>query len=176
MSFNKKSGMKKRHRIDGQIRVTTVDLIDQDGTYHKNVATSSAMQMAADAGLSLVEIRPQSIPPMCKIMDYGKFCYEETKKASATRKKQREVTTKEFRISPNIGQNDLNIKIKHARQAIEEGHKVRITMVYVRREIMHAEIGMEVMKKFIHSIEDISKVFEEPKLMGKRCICVVQPK
>lgn len=172
----KNNQVKKRPRIDNQIRVPVIDVIDQNGTYHQNISTSVGMQMAQTAGMNLVEINPMRTPPMCKIMDYGKFCYEESKKASAARKKQKEILIKEFRISPNIGQRDLDIKIKHAKEALEEGNKVRIVLIYERREIVHKDLGLEAIKKFTDALADLGKIGAEPELMGRKCICIVQPK
>ncbi len=168
--------IKKRPRIDHQIKIPVIDLIDQDGTYHQNINTSVALSMAQSAGMNLVEIRPMSAPPMCKIMDYGKFCYDESKKASAARKKQKEVLVKEFRISPNIGQRDLDIKIKRAREELTDGNQVRIVLVYERREIVHKDVGLATIKKFTTALEDLGKITSEPELLGKKCTCVIHPK
>ena len=172
----KNNQVKKRPRIDNQIRVPVIDVIDQNGTYHKNISTSAGMQMAQMSGLNLVEINPMHTPPMCKIMDYGKFCYEESKKSSAARKKQKEILIKEFRISPNIGQRDLEIKIKHAKETLQDGNKVRIVLIYERREILHKDLGLEAIKKFTDALSDLGKIGAEPELMGRKCICIVQPK
>ena len=168
-----KSKYKKGPRTNNQIRVSTIDLIDQDGEYHKSIATSIALQKAKDIELTLVEINPQSNPPLCKIMDYGKYKYEESKKASLQRKKKKENVIKEFQVKPNIGENDLEVKIKKARDALEDGNSIKIVLSFSGREMIHQNIGMKIMDTFIEKVSDLSKIFSKPKLEGRRSIAIL---
>ncbi len=167
--------IKRNPRKDNQIRIPIIDLIDSNGVYHKSISTISAMQMAESVGLNLVEIRADSNPPLCKIMDYGKNQYEEKKKASAARKNHKEIKIKEFKLTPNIGQHDIDIKIKHARTEIMEGNQVKVILKYKKREIIHKDVGIETVKRFLEGLSDIGQ-YATPTVIGNQCVCVVQQK
>lgn len=171
----KDKNIKRNPRKDNQIRIPVIDLIDNNGVYHKSISTSAAMQMAESVGLNLVEIRADSSPPLCKIMDYGKNQYDEKKKASAARKNHKEIKIKEFKLTPNIGQHDIAIKIKHAREEIEAGNQIKVVLKYKKREIIHKDVGVETVKRFLEGMDDIGQ-YAAPTVIGNQCVCVVQKK
>lgn len=170
-----KKTKQKGPRINQQIRSPVVELIDEEGKHHDSVPTAVAISRAIEVGLSLVEIKPDYNKPLAKIMDYGKFKYEESKKAAVQRKKQREGTIKEFQIRPNIGQHDLNIKVKHAREAALDGHKIKIVLTFSRREMLHKDIGMGTLDRFTQAMEDITKVFAPSKSEGQKVVILLTP-
>jgi translation initiation factor IF-3 len=133
------------------------------------------MFMASDAGLDLVEVSPNVEPPVCRIMDYGKWLYQQKRKAKQNQKSHHSTTQKELRVGPEIGENDKNVKIKHARKFLEKGSKVQLTMRFRGREMMHVDQGREVMVSVIESLADIAKPDTDPKLIGRRMIVVLTP-
>lgn len=171
----KKKIKQKGPRINQQIRAPMVELIDEQGKHHDSIPTPVALSRAQEVGLSLVEIKPDYNKPLCKIMDYGKFKYEESKKAAVQRKKSREGTIKEFQVRPNIGQHDLNIKIKHAREAALDGHKIKIVLTFSRREMLHKDVGMVTLEKFMEALQDVTKIFAPSKSEGQRVVVLLSP-
>ena len=140
------------------------------------VTRFEGMQMAQKAGLDLVEVSPNAEPPVCKILDYGKYKYEQQKKRAEAKKKQKIVEVKEIQIRPGIDENDFQVKYRAIRRFIEDGDKVKITMRFRGREISHHEIGMEVLKRLRELFEESSKVEQSPRLEGKQMIMVLAPK
>jgi translation initiation factor IF-3 len=131
--------------------------------------------MADDVGLDLVEISPNADPPVCKIMDYGKFKYEQQKKANEARKKQKVIDVKEIKIRPSIEEHDYQVKLRAARRFIEEGDKVKVTLRYRGREMAHQELGMEVLNRMKTELLDIGKMEMEPRKEGRQVMMVVVP-
>lgn len=125
------------------------------------------MKEAEDEYLDLVEIAPNAKPPVCKIMDYGKFLYEQSKKEKDSKKKQHKITVKEIRFRPKTEKHDLDFKIKHIRKFIEQGNKVKVTVMFKGRELDHVEFGFEVVKKVEEELQDIAKPESEPKKEGR---------
>ncbi len=159
-----------RGRINEHIRIPEVRLIDAEGQQVGVVKTDEARRMALEVDLDLVEVAANANPPVCKIMDHGKFLFEEQKKERLARKKQREsaVETKEIRLRPGTGDGDLKIKADHAREFLEDGCKVGIQLQFRGREMAHRELGIEAIKRFAAMLEDIAKLEQEPSMQGRR--------
>ncbi len=134
------------------------------------------MKMAQERGLDLVEISPNANPPVCKIMNYGKFKYEVQKKAQAARKNQKVVETKEIKVRPTIADGDYQVKLKNAQKFLSNGDKVRFTLMFKGREITHNEVGFAVITRFKNDLSAVAKVEVEPKLEGKQIFMLVSPK
>ncbi|MCE3230916.1 MAG: translation initiation factor [Alphaproteobacteria bacterium] len=134
------------------------------------------MQMAQKAGLDLVEISPNAEPPVCKILDYGKYKYEQQKKRAEARKKQKTIEIKEIQMRPGIDENDFQVKRRAIQRFIEEGDKVKVSMRFRGREMSHQEIGMEVLTRLRDLFDDLAKIEQAPRLEGKQMIMVLAPK
>lgn len=135
-----------------------------------------ALIAAEDAGLDLVEIAPQAEPPVCKVLDYGKFKFEAQKKAAEARKKQKVIEVKEIKLRPNIDDNDYEVKMRSARRFIEEGDKVKVTMRFRGREMAHQDLGMNVLIRVRDELDEIAKVEQMPKLEGRQMVMVLAPR
>ncbi|MSR47507.1 MAG: translation initiation factor IF-3 [Planctomycetes bacterium] len=150
------------------IRIRQVRLIDDTGAMVGVVDTEMARQMAYDKGLDLVEVSPEARPPVCKVMDYGKFLYTLKKKEHDSKRKQRKVETKEIRLRPKIADHDVGYKAKQARDFLADGDKVQVTMLFRGREMSHMDVARTVMDSFITQLADISKVERAGRLEGRR--------
>ncbi len=162
-------------RVNDQIRIDRVRLVDQNGEMIGVVTTRDALRKAEDAGLDLVEISPNADPPVCKILDYGKYKYEQQKKASEARKKQKVVEVKEIQIRPMIGDNDYGVKLKAAKRFLEDGDKVKVVLRFRGREMAHTEIGMGLLKRMIEDLGATAKVDFEPKMEGRQVMMILAP-
>ena len=164
-------------KINDQIRAQTIRLIDQDENMIGVVEKSEGVRMAQEEGLDLVEVSPNSEPPVCRILDFGKYRYEQSKKERANRAKTKTVETKEIRLgrSMKIDPHDVGIRINQARKFLLEGHKVLIVQNFRGRELMHRDRGDERMKDIISKLEDISKVETPPRFAGRRQTMVLSP-
>ena len=140
------------------------------------VSLRDALLAAEDAGLDLVEIAPQAEPPVCKILDYGKYKYEAQKKAAEARKKQKIIEVKEIKLRPNIDDNDYDVKMRSARRFLEEGDKVKVTMRFRGREMAHQDLGMNVLVRVRNELDELAKVEQMPKLEGRQMMMVLAPK
>jgi len=140
------------------------------------VGIRDALMAAEEAGLDLVEVSPNAEPPVCKILDYGKFKYEAQKKAAEARKKQKIIEVKEIKLRPNIDDNDYDVKMRAARRFLEEGDKVKVTMRFRGREMAHQDLGMNVLVRVRDQLDELAKVEQMPKLEGKQMIMVLAPK
>ncbi len=140
------------------------------------VSPIQGMRMAQEKGLDLVEISPNANPPVCKIMNYGKFKYEVQKKSQEARKKQKTVETKEIKVRPTIASGDYQVKLRNAQKFLSNGDKVRVTLVFRGREVTHNEVGFAVIAKFKQDLEDYARVEVEPKLEGKQIFMLMSPK
>jgi translation initiation factor IF-3 len=154
----------------------TVRLIDQNGEMIGVVPSNKALDMAFEAGLDLVEISPNADPPVCKILDYGKFKYAEQKKRNEARKKQKVTEVKEIKLRPNIDKNDYAVKMRSIVRFLEEGDKVKVTMRFRGREMVHQEIGMNVLTRVRNDLEQLAKVEQFPQLEGRQMTMVMTPK
>ncbi|PZP55075.1 MAG: translation initiation factor IF-3 [Micavibrio aeruginosavorus] len=162
-------------RVDRDIRVDKVRLINENGDMMGVVSTRDALRSAEEAGLNLVEISPNADPPVCKILDYGKYKYELQKKASEARKKQQKVEVKEIQIRPMIGDHDYEVKLKNAKRFLEDGNKVKVVLKYRGREMAHTKIGFDLLTKMIEDIGDIGKIDAAPKMEGRQVMMVLSP-
>ncbi|TWB20577.1 translation initiation factor 3 (bIF-3) [Nitrospirillum bahiense] len=140
------------------------------------VSLRDALIAAEEAGLDLVEVSPNAEPPVCKILDYGKFKYEAQKKAAEARKKQKIIEVKEIKLRPNIDDNDYDVKMRAARRFLEEGDKVKVTMRFRGREMAHQDLGMNVLVRVKEFLDDLAKVEQMPKLEGKQMIMILAPR
>ena len=163
-------------RTNDEIRNAQIQLIDQTGLNHGTIETVVAIKMALDAGMDLVEISPNNNPPVCKIMDYGKFKYSAQKKAAEARKKQKVVEIKEIKLRPMIDDHDYDVKMRAMQRFFEEGDKVKITLRFRGREMAHQELGMRLLDKVREETAAIAKVEAEPKLEGRQMMMVLAPK
>jgi translation initiation factor IF-3 len=163
-------------KINDQIRAREVRLIDETGTNVGVVARFDAQEKANAAGLDLVEISPDAEPPVCKILDYGKFKYQEQKKAAEARKSQKIVEIKEIKMRPSIDDHDYDVKIKAMRRFFEEGDKVKVTLRFRGREMAHMQLGMQVLQRVKLELGDTVKVESEPRLEGRQMVMVLAPK
>lgn len=154
------------YRVNRQIRIPEVRLIDQNGEQVGIVTTMDAMRRAEEAGLDLVEVSPTARPPVCRILDYGKFKYAQRKKERGTHAKASQL--KELRVRPAIDEHDLSYRLEQGRKFLEEGHKVQVVCIFRGRQMAHPEHGYEVMRKVANTLGDISKIESHPKLMGRR--------
>ena len=162
-------------RVNENIRAEKVRLVDADGEMAGVVSVPEALKMAEEAGLDLVEVSPNADPPVCKILDYGKYKYEQQKKAAEARKKQKTVDVKEVKIRPGIEKHDYEVKMRNARRFLEGGDKVKVTMRFRGREMAHQDIGLGVLRKMKEELADVSKPELEPKLEGRQMIMVLGP-
>jgi translation initiation factor IF-3 len=167
---------KEGPRTNGEIHVREVQLIDQDGNNQGVVATSDALKMAEDSGLDLVEIAPNSDPPVCKLLDYGKFKYQSQKKAAEARKNQKTVEVKEIKMRPNIDDHDYDVKMRSMKRFFDEGDKVKVTLRFRGREMAHQEIGLRLLFKVRDELIDMAKVESDPSLEGRQMVMVLAPR
>ena len=163
-------------RVNEEIRALRVLLIDEAGEKQGEVPTEAALEAAREAGLDLVEVAPNAEPPVVKIMDYGKFRFEEQKKKAAARKNAKAVEIKEIKVRPGIDEHDLEVKTRAMTRFFEEGDKVKVTLRFRGRELAHTYLGMEVLDKVRLKFEGIAKVEQEPRFEGKQVIMVMAPR
>ncbi len=163
-------------RINDAIRAREVRLIDETGENVGVVARFDAQKRAEDAGLDLVEISPDAEPPVCKILDYGKFKYQEQKKAAEARKTQKIVEVKEIKMRPSIDDHDYDVKLKSMRRFFEEGDKVKVTLRFRGREMAHMQLGMQVLQRVKAELAESVKVESEPRLEGRQMVMILAPK
>lgn len=162
-------------RINNQIRCDKIRLVGADGEMVGVVTVPEGLRAARDAGLDLVEVSPNAEPPVCKILDYGKYKYEQQKKAAEARKKQKIVVIKEVKLRPGIDKHDLEVKMKAVHKFLEEGDKVKLTLRFRGREMSHQDIGMKLLEKIREDLGATVKVEHEPKLEGRQVIMIVAP-
>jgi translation initiation factor IF-3 len=163
-------------RVNHRIRVPEVRVIGADGNMLGVMATHEAMRMAQDQGLDLVEINPKSMPPVCKILDFGKYKYEEKKKNAEAKRKQTIVEVKEVKLRPKTDDHDLAFKVKAARRFLEAGHKVKFTVRFRGREITHPEKAHEQLNTLIQGVEDLANVETRPAMEARTMMLIVAPK
>ncbi|MFO7892848.1 MAG: translation initiation factor IF-3 [Longimicrobiales bacterium] len=165
----------KRVRVNRQIRISPVRVIGEDGEQLGIMAVEEALESAEEQGLDLVEVAPNSRPPVVRIMDYGKYKYEQSRKARQAKKKQHTTQLKEVKFRPGIEAHDLEFKLRHARRFLEEGNKVKATMMFRGRQVTHPELGREVLDRVASELEDVSKIESHPRLEGRNMIMVLVP-
>ncbi|HWU62480.1 translation initiation factor IF-3 [Rhizobium sp. C1] len=174
--FKADAPVKDGPRANREIRLPRIQLINEEGENLGIVPTDEALKMAEEAGLDLVEISPNSEPPVCKILDLGKLKYANQKKAAEARKKQKIVEIKEIKMRPNIDTHDYEVKMKAMNRFFEEGDKVKVTLRFRGREMAHMELGMKLLMQVKEDTVEIAKVEAEPKLEGRQMMMVLAPK
>ena len=167
---------KDGQRINEDIRVPRVLLIDQNGEKQGIMPTSAALEAAEEVGLDLVEISPNSDPPVCKILDYGKYRFQEQKKKNEARKRQKLVEIKEIKLRPNIDHHDYDVKAKAMHRFFEEGDKVKVTLRFRGREMVHSELGMQVLNRVRGEMDLLTKIESMPRMEGRLMVMVLAPK
>ena len=164
------------HELNEEIRDKEIRVIGADGTQLGIMSAATALNLAAEQELDLVKIAPNSTPPVCKIMDYGKFRFEQLKKEKEARKNQRIVEIKEVRMSPNIDTNDFNTKVKSAQKFLKDGDRVKVTVRFRGREMAHTSIGHDLLVKFGSECSEVANVDKPPKLDGRHMSMFLSPK
>jgi len=162
-------------RINREIRAPRVRVLDKEGELLGILPLIEAMSRAEQAGLDLVEIAPNAEPPVCKIIDYGKFRYQLVKKEKENKKAQHQVKVKEIKLKPNTDEHDVQTKLKHAREFLMKGNKVRITCVFRGREMLHTEFGTRVVQKMCETLNEVGTPESSPRLLGKALSVVIAP-
>jgi translation initiation factor IF-3 len=165
-----------QHQVNEAIRAREVRLIGVDGTQLGIKSLREALQLAQEANLDLVNVAPQAKPPVCRIMDYGKYRYEQSKREKEARKNQRIIQVKEVRLSPTIEENDMQTKLNSVRKFLQKGNKVKLTIRFRGREITHQELGRRILDRMADEVKDISDIERQPKLEGRQMIMILTPK
>ncbi len=164
------------HEINEQIRDPQVRLISEEGEQLGIVSAEEALRIATESGYDLVKIAPNSVPPVCRIMDYGKFRFEQTKKEKEAKKNQRVIEIKEIRMSPGIDTNDFNTKLKNAQKFLGDGDRVKVSVRFRGREMAHTEIGADLLKDFAEKCAEVANMDKAPKLEGRNMSMFLSPK
>jgi translation initiation factor IF-3 len=165
----------KRVRVNEQIRISPIRLIGDQGEQIGIVSIDEARDRAADKGLDLVEVAPEARPPVVKMMDYGKYKYEAARQAREARKKQHTIQVKEVKFRPGIEEHDYDFKTRHARRFLEEGNKVKLTMMFRGRQVTHPELGLEVLARVTEDLQDVGKVEQNPNFEGRVMSMILAP-
>ena len=165
----------KELRINEEIRCKEVRLVDVEGEQLGVMAPRDAVKIAAEKGLDLVEVAPTANPPVCRIMDYGKYKYEQAKKEREAKKNQHTITVKEVKLRPSIEEHDFLTKAKNASKFLEGGDKVKVTIMFRGREITHPELGQDLCERFAAELDNVSKVEKAPKVEGRNMIMILAP-
>ena len=163
-------------RINEEIRIREVRVTSATGEQLGIMATRDALRMAEEQHLDLVEVAPKAKPPVCRIMDYGKFRYEQQKREKEARKKQKIITVKEVKLRPNIEQHDFEVKLKNALRFVQEGNKVKVTIMFRGRELSHPELGKDVLNRVAEQLKELVSVERGAKLEGKNMTMILAPK
>jgi len=162
--------------INEEIREKEIRVIDVDGTMLGIMSAKDAQKLAYSKNLDLVKIAPQATPPVCRIMDYGKYMFEQAKKEKEARKKQKVINVKEIQISPTIEDHDFEFKVKNAVRFLKDGNKVKVNMKFRGRQMNYTSLGEEILSKFAEAIKDVGTVEKKPKLEGRSMIMIISPK
>jgi len=162
--------------VNTEIDARSIRLIDADGEMVGVVSLREGLDMAAEVGLDLVEVSPNADPPVCKILDFGKFKYEAQKKKNEARKKQKVIEVKEVKLRPNIDDNDYEVKMRAMRKFLTEGDKVKITLRFRGREMAHQHLGMAVLDRVREALDDLAKVESMPRMEGRQMVMIVAPR
>jgi len=180
VAFQKQNYFQRRTKPRGprtneKIRATQVRVINSDGKNLGTLSTQEAINIAKQKGLDLIEISPRANPPVCKIIDIGKYKYDLQKKANKAKKKQKTINLKEIKLRPVTEIHDYNFKIKNAQKFLSKGDKVKFTVLFKGREMQHTHLGHELMQRIINDTNDLGKVEVQPKFEGRQIIMIVQP-
>ena len=163
-------------RVNTEIDANSIRLIDADGEMVGVVSLREGLDMAAEVGLDLVEVSPNADPPVCKILDFGKFKYEIQKKKAEARKKQKVIEVKEVKLRPNIDDNDYEVKMRSMKKFLEEGDKVKVTLRFRGREMAHQDLGMKVLERVREELDELGKVEQHAKMEGRQMVMVIAPR
>lgn len=163
------------HQINREITDKEVRLVGVDGTQLGIVSSAEALDIATDQNLDLVKIAPTANPPVCKIMDYGKYCFEQSKREKEAKKNQRIVEVKEIRMSPSIGLNDFNIKLRNGQKFLKEGDRLKVTVRFRGRQMAHTNLGENLLLRFAEQCSEIATVDKNPKLDGRHMTMFLSP-
>jgi len=166
----------KDFRINEEIRVREVRVVDAEGNQIGIMPTREALRLAEEKQLDLVEIAPQARPPVCRIMDFGKYKYEQSKRDKEARKKQHIINIKEVKLRPNIEDHDFHVKARNAARFLKDGDKVKATIMFRGREIVHTQLGHQLLTRLAEQVKDIANVERQPKLEGKNMIMILAPR
>lgn len=162
-------------RINERIRIREVRLIDEEGNQVGVIPTAEALQAAREKGLDLVEVAPNANPPVARLMDYGKFRYEESRKEREARKKQKQAQVKEIRFTPNIDTHDLETKVRHARKFLSSGDKVKVSVRFRGRQNLHRDLGRELLMRVVEMLDDVAQVDQMPRSEGRDMSMLLSP-
>jgi len=163
-------------RVNERIRIKEVRVILPDGTQLGILPTEEALQKAYALNLDLVEVAPEARPPVCRIMDYGKYRYEQSKKAREAKKKQTVIELKEIKLRPKTEEHDFQFKAKHAERFLKEGNKAKITMMFRGREMIRMDRGKALLTRFVEALKDVAVVEQQPKVEGRNMTLILAPK
>ena len=166
----------KRNRINEEITVPEVRLIGADGQQIGVMSTRAALEAADEAGLDLVEISPNAEPPVCRLMDYGKFRFEQKKEQSEARKKQKQIQIKEVKFRPGTDEGDYNVKLRNLNRFLMDGDKAKVTMRFRGREHAHRELGLAVLERIEADLAELAVVEQKPQMEGRQMVMVLSPK
>jgi translation initiation factor IF-3 len=166
----------KRVRVNRQIRISPIRVIGADGSQLGILEVDRALAIAEELGLDLVEVAPMARPPVARIMDYGKFKFEQAKQARQAKKKQHVIQLKEVKFRPGIDEHDFETKTRHARRFLEEGNKVKVTLMFRGRQISHPELGKQVVDRVAQELQDLAKIEADARLEGKAMTMILTPK
>ena len=158
------------------IRVPEVRVIGQEGDQFGIMSTADALQMAEEQGLDLVEVAPNEKPPVCRIMDFGKYKYQQSKRLQQAKKKQKVILVKEIKLRPKTEEHDYNFKSQHVRRFLQDGHKAKVTIVFRGREMAHTELGRRILDRMAGELEDVSTIEQNPKQEGRNLAMVLSPR
>ncbi|MBF7083913.1 translation initiation factor IF-3 [Desulfallas sp. Bu1-1] len=168
--------MSRENRINEDIRAREVRVIDADGNQLGVLPLRDALRIADERQLDLVEVAPQAKPPVCRIMDYGRYRYEQSKREKEAKKKQRIITVKEVKLRPNIEDHDFEVKARNAIRFLKDGDKVKATIMFRGRQIVHPDLGKQLLVRLAEKVADLANVERPPKLEGKNMIMILAPK
>ena len=163
-------------RVNEQIEAEKVRVVNADGEMVGVISKEEGIEIAFEAGLDLVEVSPNAVPPVCKVLDYGKYKYEAQKKANEARKKQKVIDVKEIKMRPGIDEHDYQVKMRSVRRFLDEGDKVKMTIRFRGREMAHQELGMKVLDRVREDVDELAKVEQFPKSEGRLMTMVIAPK
>lgn len=163
-------------RVNEQIEAEKVRVVNADGEMVGVISKEEGIEIAYEAGLDLVEVSPNADPPVCKVLDYGKYKYEAQKKANEARKKQKVIDVKEIKMRPGIDEHDYQVKMRSVRRFLDEGDKVKMTIRFRGREMAHQELGMKVLDRVREDVDELAKVEQFPKSEGRLMTMVIAPK
>ena len=166
----------QRVRVNEQIRVPEVRLIGPDGEQIGIMPIREALAQAGEAHLDLVEVAPQANPPVCRIMDYGKFKYQQSKKQAEARRRQTTIQVKEIKVRPKIEEHDMGFKLRNSRRFLSDGDKVKISVIFRGREIAHTDRGLKILTQMAEALAEVGTVEQAPKLEGRNMSMIVSPK